>query len=55
MKVKEQAIVKQINGYKTLYDFSSVRLIKRIRMALAIIMDGGFTFTGKEKTKNKLL
>lgn len=48
---KENAVVTQVNDYTTKYDFSSVRLLKRIRMAIAIIVEGGFYFTGKDKTK----
>ena len=48
---KESAITTQLTDYITKYDFSSFSLRKRFRMALAIIWEGGFKVTGKEKNK----
>lgn len=50
-KRKEKAIVTQVTDYQTKYDFSSFRLLKRLRMALAIILEGGFFVIGKTKNK----
>jgi len=48
---KERAIVTQLNDYEVKYDFSSCRIVSRIRMAVAIILKGRFIFKGKEKNQ----
>lgn len=50
---KEIIAVTCINDYCVEFDFSSIRFIKRLRIAMAVIINKGFYFTGKEKNKIK--
>lgn len=48
---QEIARTSWVNDYTVKYDFSGFTLLKRIRMAMAIILEGGFMITGNVKNK----
>lgn len=51
MKRTESAIAEQLDEYRVKYNFSSFRLSKRIRMAISIILEGGFIVVGNTRNK----